>query len=251
MGEGVTPTSACQGLDRDQGSRAAAVLRHAMSSYLLSRSADPMGLSRAVLLAVACVLGLTNEPALSRAPDERVEVIMSKLPPKGGPAYRAFRILAGKPPVQVLTLTNMEVWSLAHNRVAAVKRAAARFGVGVDELAADWNYVLRPVPAPTICSSDRKAERAQANNPGPPTEISMVLPPRAAMVEYALTKGVREETSPGRPAKIVVKLNETTVLTLTRTNVEITPAMCTWHGTVDGTDRRRPSCGGRAWPWRE
>jgi len=51
------------------------------------------------------------------------------------------------------------------------------------------------------------------------------------MLEYALTKG-----PPGRPAKIVVRLNNTTVLTLTRTSVEVGADLCTWHGTVDGTD---------------
>jgi hypothetical protein len=56
------------------------------------------------------------------------------------------------------------------------------------------------------------------------------------MVEYALTKDAREKDSPGKPAKIVVRLNETTVLTLTRASVEIGHDMCTWHGTVDGTD---------------
>ena len=60
--------------------------------------------------------------------------------------------------------------------------------------------------------------------------MSMALSPRAAMLEYALTKG-----SPDRPAKIVVRLNETTVLTLTRTSVEIGADLCAWHGTVDGT----------------
>jgi hypothetical protein len=61
--------------------------------------------------------------------------------------------------------------------------------------------------------------------------MSVALPPRAAMLEYALTKG-----PPGRPAKIVVRLNNTTVLTLTRTSVEVGADLCTWHGTVDGTD---------------
>ena len=61
--------------------------------------------------------------------------------------------------------------------------------------------------------------------------MSMALPQGAAMLEYALTKGL-----PGRPAKIVVRLNNTTVLTLTRTSVEVGVDLCTWHGTVDGTD---------------
>jgi hypothetical protein len=100
------------------------------------------------LLAVGCLLWLTGGPVFSRTSGQPVELIMSKLPPDGTPAYRAFRVLAGKSPVQVLTLTRMEVWALPRNRVAAVKRAAGRFGVAVDEFPPDWNHVLRPVPAP-------------------------------------------------------------------------------------------------------
>jgi hypothetical protein len=158
-----------------------------------------------------------------------VRLIISNFPTTGAPTYRALRTFAGKSPVQVLTLTKMEVWSVPRNRVGAVKRAASRFGVGVDEFAPDWNHVLRPV-LPNI-GDDGKAERVQANTLRAPSDMSMALPPRAAMLEYALTKG-----SPDRPAKIVVRLNETTVLTLTRTSVEVGADLCTWHGTVDGTD---------------
>jgi hypothetical protein len=180
------------------------------------------------LLAVGCLLWLTGGPVFSRTSDQPVELIMSKLPPDGTPAYRAFRVLAGKSPVQVLTLTRMEVWALPRNRVAAVKRAAGRFGVAVDEFPPDWNHVLRPVPAPKNIGDDRKTESS-----GTPKELSMALPPRAAMVEYALTRDARD---PNKSAKIVVTLNETTVLTLTRTSIEVGADMCTWHGTVDGTD---------------
>ena len=70
-GEGVTPTSACQGLDRNQGSRAAAVLRYAMSFLTCFRGwAVTMALVvRRYWLLDACQ-GLTNEPALSRRPDD-------------------------------------------------------------------------------------------------------------------------------------------------------------------------------------
>jgi hypothetical protein len=192
-----------------------------------------MILSRAAysILAAGWLLSLTSGPALSRGQAERAELIISKLPKADSPAYRALWIFGGKSPVQVLTLTKMEVWSVPRNRVAAVKRVASRFGVGVDEFAPDWNHVLRPVPAPTAIGDASKTEKLQANTPGAPAEMSMALPPRAAMLEYALTKG-----SPGRPSKIIVRLNEVTVLTLTRTSVEIGSDMCTWHGIVDGTD---------------
>jgi len=94
-------------------------------------------------------------PALSGTAGELVQLIISKLPTTDARTYRALRIFAGKSPVQVLTLTKMEVWSVPRNRVAAVKRAASRFGVSVDEFAPDWNHVLRPVRP---ISGDSKTE---------------------------------------------------------------------------------------------
>jgi len=41
-----------------------------------------------------------------------VQLIISNLPTTGAPTYRALRTFAGKSPVQVLTLTKMEVWSV-------------------------------------------------------------------------------------------------------------------------------------------
>jgi metallopeptidase family M12-like protein len=192
-----------------------------------------MGLSRAAcsILAAGCLLWLDNGPALSRGQGERAEVIISKLRTTSLPAYRALRVFAGNSPIQVLPLTKMEVWTVPRNRVAGLKRVASRFGMRVNEFAPDWNHVLRPVPAPTTLGDVNKTERLQANTPGAPAEMSMALPPRAAMLEYALTKG-----SPDKASKIVVRLNEATVLTLTRTSVEVGTDMCTWHGIVDGTD---------------
>ena len=54
------------------------------------------------------------------------------------------------------------VWSVPLDRVAAVKGTAARLGVGVNELAADWNHVFRMMPAHTSMSDEQKAMMAQA-----------------------------------------------------------------------------------------
>ena len=108
-------------------------------------------------LALGCFLWLATFPALSQTQDERVQIIMSKLPPPTSATYRAMRKRAGRADVQVLTLTKTEMWSVPTDRVAAVKGAAARLGVGVNELAADWNHVFRPMPAHTSMSGEQKA----------------------------------------------------------------------------------------------
>jgi hypothetical protein len=159
---------------------------------------------------------------------------MSKLPPQVSTTYRAIKKRAGTPPVQVLTLTTTEVWSVPRDRVAVVKRSAARLGVEVNELAADWDHVFRTMPAHTSMSDEQKALMAQAMASRAATGVSMTLPPRAAMVEYALTKDATAQPSK-EPSKIVLELNDKTALTITRTSVDIRSDMCIWRGTVDGT----------------
>jgi hypothetical protein len=184
-------------------------------------------------LALGCLLWLATIPALSQAQDARVQMIMSKLPPQASATYRAIRKRAGRATLQVLTLTKTEMWSVPLDRVAAVKRAAARLGVGVNELAADWNHVFRLMPANTSMTGEEKAMMARAMGSKAAIGVSMMMPPRAAMVEYALTKDARGPSK--EPARIVLKLNEATALTITRTSVDIKPDMCIWRGTVDGT----------------
>ena len=187
-------------------------------------------------LALGCILWLATVPALSQTQDGRVQMIMSKLPPQASTTYRAIRKRAGRAAVQVLTLTKTEMWSVPLDRVAAVKRVAARLGVGVNELAADWNHVFRLVPAHAGMSGEQKAMMRQAMASKAATGVSMMLPPRAAMVEYALTKDATAQLASKEPAKIVLELNEKTALTITRTSVDIKSDMCIWRGVVDGTD---------------
>ena len=69
--------------------------------------------------------------------------------------------------------------------------------VSVDEFAPDWNHVFRRRSPLTIKADGSKTERVQANIVRAPAEMSIALPPRAATLEYALTKA-----SPG-----IVRLN--------------------------------------------
>jgi hypothetical protein len=185
---------------------------------------------------LAFLLWLATAPALSQPEQERVPMIMSNLPLQSSTTYKAIWKHAGEANSQVLTLTKTEMWSVPQNNVKAVRKAARRYGVGVNELAADWNHVFRPVPAHTSMSGEQKAMMAQAMASKAATGISMMLPPRAAMVEYALTKNATALAPSKEPAKIILELNEKTALTITRTSVDIKSDMCIWRGTVDGTD---------------
>jgi peptidyl-Asp metalloendopeptidase len=66
--------------------------------------------------------------------------------------------------------------------------------------------------------------------------VGMMMTPRAPTVEYALTKDANTPATAHDAAKIIVKLSNDKVLTITRSSVDIKPSMCIWRGTVDGTD---------------
>src|SRR5262245_65256549 len=102
----------------------------------------------AMALAGYLLLQLAN-PALAQDGEERVPLIMSKLPPQGSALYNAIKRHAGKAKGQVLTLTKTEMWAVPKRNVEAVKRAAAQHGVAVDQLASDWNHAHHSAPART------------------------------------------------------------------------------------------------------
>jgi hypothetical protein len=188
-----------------------------------------MGRSRFLLsiFVLYGLLGLVAEPARPQTYDQNVRLIMSNLPPNTSAAYRTLRQHVSEGSIQSLPLTKAEMWSVPHDSVGSVKAAAARLGVAVNELLPDWNHLFRPMPAHPGLRAEHKG-RMTHGSAGP----AMMLPPRAAMVEYALTQDV---TSSKDAAKIVLRLNENTLLTLTRTDVDVRSGKCIWRGTVDGT----------------
>src|SRR5215470_1446867 len=97
-------------------------------------------------LVLCALLSLAANPAWPQTQDQNVRLTLSKLPPHISAAYRTLRKRAGNAPIQMLPLTKAEVWLVPHERVASVKTAAARYGVALNELAADWNHLFRPMP---------------------------------------------------------------------------------------------------------
>src|SRR5262245_22795324 len=187
--------------------------------------------------ALAGYLGcVAAAPALAQDEHERVPLIMSKLPPQGSALYKAIKRHAGKAKGQVLSLTKTEMWAVPKRNVAAVKRAAAAHGVGVDQLGSDWNHVFHSAPADMKMDDKQKSmvDRAKASRAS--MGVGMMMAPRAPTVEYAPTKDADTPATAHAAAKIIVKLSNEKLLTITRTSVDIKPSMCVWRGTVDGTD---------------
>ena len=182
------------------------------------------------------MLSLTA-PALAQTEVERVPLIMSKLPPQNSATYKAIKKHAGKATGQVLTLTKTEMWAVPKGNVEAVKKAAAQHGAQVDQLGGDWNHLFHSAPTDMKMNDKQKSMMDKAKSSKASMGVGMMAAPRAPMVEYALTKdaGARAATSKDA-AKIIIKLSDTTQLTIVRTSVDIKPDMCIWRGSVEGTD---------------
>jgi hypothetical protein len=89
-----------------------------------------------------CIIWLGIRPALAQANQERVQIIMSKLPPQTSATYKAIKRLVGKPTGQPLPLTKCEMWSVPKENFEVVKKAVAQHGVTVMQLDADWGQVF-------------------------------------------------------------------------------------------------------------
>jgi hypothetical protein len=186
---------------------------------------------------LGCLIWFGISPAYAQIDQERIQLIL-KLPPQKSAVYKAIKRLAGKVTSQSLPLTKCEMWSVPKKNVEAVKQAALRYGVIVKQLSKDWNQIFQKAPANITISDQQKHMMEIAKAAKSTIGVGMMAAPFGPMVEYALTKSVATDgrTDPHGFAKIRVALSEKTILTITRTSVDIKPDMCIWHGRVEGTD---------------
>jgi hypothetical protein len=186
---------------------------------------------------LACCAWLTAAPVVAQTESERVEIILSGLSSQDSAAYRAIRELAGRASGQVLTLTKTEMWSIPRGNLKAVSRRAARHGVRLRHVGADWNLLFHSVPGDTRFSEKQKALLEGAATSEATLGVAVMETPAPPIVEYALTKGTNPNLPPtsANAAKIIVRLNKATVLTIRRSTVEIVSNTCIWRGRVDGT----------------
>jgi hypothetical protein len=205
------------------------------------------------LLSAAAALAAEFDLAQKKK-NAAVELLLSNLPAKGSKGYNELVTLSGKEAThQLLSMTQSEIWSMPKQNADAVKKGAAARGVGAHQLGADWNHVFHPMPGVRGSSERRKAVRERATSSKETmqtfmtekqrimqdraksskavTTVNMVLAPPPGAVEYALTKPVSDREL----SRIKVPITEKTVLTITRTSLEVRADMLMWSGTVDGT----------------
>src|SRR5262245_16162748 len=190
-----------------------------------------------------CQLAFASSPALgqTKPEDERVDVIVSH-PEEAGPQRRSLRTFfaALKSRIasirsRVLPLTHCEKWSVAKKDLERVKREAAKQGVVVTQLGADWRQLMHAADE-TQLDEKQKAlvDHAKASKSTLGVKIMRAPPP--AVLEHALTTDVKNPDGTNQPARITVAFADNTTLTIVRSSLDLKPDMCIWRGTVEGTE---------------
>jgi Metallo-peptidase family M12 len=190
-----------------------------------------------------CQLALASSHALgqTKPEEERVDVIISHAE-EPGPQRRSLRTFfaALKSRIvsirsRVLPLTRCEKWSVAKKDLERVKREAAKQGVVVTQLGADWRQLMHAADE-TQLDEKQKAlvDRAKASKSTLGVKIMRAPPP--AVLEHALTTDVKNPDGTSQPASITVAFADNTTITIVRSSLDLKPDMCIWRGTVEGTE---------------
>jgi Metallo-peptidase family M12 len=197
--------------------------------------------SMCAALVLASLVLFTTASALAQDEQDAVPLIMLK--PQGATfsaprlrkLYDAIKKRAGRTTNHVLPLTKTEVLFVPRDKVDAVRKAAARRGVVMNRLSATWRHVFHKAPANVKMSDKQTSMMEMAKSSKAVMGVGVMMAPPPPMVEYALTKDANTPSA-SNAEKIMVTLSESRSLSITRTSVEIKSNMCTWRGTVDGTD---------------
>ena len=194
-----------------------------------------------VVLVGSAILAAAPAPtvlAQNAKNDDRAELILSNLPPKGSKAYNALLRLAGKEAKgQVLGFTKAEMWSMPKARAESVMREGAARGVKTTMLGEDWNQVLK-APAGPVPMTGAQAPMMDSMKAAKETmNLGIMATPDPAVVEYALMKDMDgKDTRPGALApQIVIPINGQESVTVRRTKVDMRENGCSWRGIIEAT----------------
>jgi hypothetical protein len=169
----------------------------------------------ASLIGYGLSISIGASPILGQPEEKRAELILSmarsSLPFRSAISSKSYELLwrqSGQATRVILPLTRTELWSVPIRNVDSLIKTAIRAGVFVHPLGADWNHLFRPRPVDMSMNAEQKAMMAQAKASRATSAIGIMLPPHAAMIEYALTKGISATMQPqDGPAKIKLQLN--------------------------------------------
>jgi hypothetical protein len=184
------------------------------------------------LLAAGAAMAQAPAPSSSPPAKDEVEVIMSPTPrSRLGNFLSSVRQRIEAVTGYELPFTRCEKWSVPRSKLEEVKKEAARRGVVVTELGADWNRVMQA--ADSKLTPKQKALVDLARSAKATTGVKLMSAPPPAVLEHALMKDAK--TPGAEPVKITVALGDGVVKTIVRTSVDTRSDMCIWRGTVEQT----------------
>jgi Metallo-peptidase family M12 len=200
-------------------------------------------------LLIGCYLWVASGPVLAQAKvdakatadEEIIEVIISQPDSATEPRrslrnfFKAIKRRVASITVHALPLTKGEKWRVRKKDLARVRREAARQGVFVTEVGADWNHVFQSASTDMMLSARQRSMIELAKASKATTAVKIMAGPPPAKLEYALTKDADATPGSKEPAKITVALSDNTVLTIVRTSVDIKHDMCIWRGRTEQT----------------
>ena len=181
---------------------------------------------------LGCLITCIGTPARSQTDGQRVQLIMSGLPPHGSAGYQAIKKRAGKTTGQALPLTKSEMWSVPKASADAVRSAAQAQGSEVHELGDDWNRLFKSAPADLQLNPQQKAMVQQILAAKATQRVHLVQAPAPSKVEYALTA---EAANKNAAPVVFLNLGEDKTLAVARGSIDMRSDMCVWRGTVEGT----------------
>src|SRR5262249_9170293 len=125
--------------------------------------------------------------------------------------------------------------SVAKKDLERVKREAAKQGVVVTQLGADWHQLMHATDETQLDEKQHAiVERARASKSTLDVKIMRAPPP--PVLEHALTTDARTPDGSSAPAKITVAFADNTTITIVRSSLDLKPDMCIWRGTVEGSE---------------
>ncbi len=150
-------------------------------------------------------------------------------------AYLELYAVAGRPEREQLVLTKSEVWTIAERDWDTLSKAAARIGVTIRKLDANWNRALEPMANGKPMTDDQKTMMDHAMRSKAAVGMSMMALPDAAIEEYALTKGMHNSRSATEKPTLLIPLTADLAIFARRTSISRTAGGYAWHGTVEET----------------
>jgi hypothetical protein len=166
--------------------------------------------------------------------EDQSQVILSHLPTKESAEYKALHDLASPAAAQDLAMTGAEMWSVPAAQFDALREVAAKQGVEVRHLDAGWNHVLAPMAPGTKMTPKQEEMMQMAMDSNAAMGMSVMNLPEAAMMEYALTKGMNAPVE-GTPPSLVIPLTDKLTVTAHRTEISKTEDGYIWRGVIDPT----------------